>query len=387
MLQGQSNAALFWDGHEGGGPAAYQTSFGRFWGPLARLTGLPEAQIIFAADRFDPAAHSIAGGTATFGLPGGDGAWLNPDAPGARRADPASWGDGMHMRALRRYVRARRDDVPADRPWLLIRMHSEYDGTLASAEEQALYGAANREFVARWRAAFGRPAALLPLFLVPVPYAMRTREGALAAIRASWDAMIRDPAQNAHLALGSTLDAEDRGDGSHWTSAAADRVALRMAIRIARWLWERGYAANDLAWLPGLGPRITAARRVPGRANGLDLLIAHDAGNDLVVPDRPDLGQFVVRSGGHGGRQHAVRRITRWSPDTLRLELDAPLPRADDDSEPVLVDYGLWPSYSGPSAQVTDNWHLLPKPRLARQAGVERVPMILCRMPRPLAVT
>jgi hypothetical protein len=385
MLQGQSNAAFFWDGHDGGGPAAYESSFGRFWGPLVRLTGLPEAQVTFVADRFDPDAHTIAGGTATFGLPGDDGAWLNPAAKGARRADPASWGDGAHMRALRRYVQARRGDVPVGRPWLLIRMHSEYDGTLATAEEQALYGAANRELVARWRSAFARPAALLPLFLVPVPYAMRTREDAVAAIRASWDEMTRDPAQNAYLALGSTLDAEDRGDGSHWTSAAADRVASRMAIRIARWLFERGYAANDLAWLPALGPRIAAARRVAGRADALDLLVGHDGGDDLVVPARPDLGQFVVRSGGDGGGRHVVRRVARRSPDTLRLDLDVPLPRAEE-GKPVLVDYGLWPSYSGPAAQVTDNWHLLPKPALAREAGVERIPMILCRMPRPIAV-
>lgn len=377
MLQGQSNAVLFWHGSDSG-RGSYDTAFGHFHRPLLVLTGLAETQVNFVADRYGETAHSLAAATSTYQIPGSDDNWLNPDAPGARRADPASWGDGTHMRALRRYSQAQQGALPRDRPWLLIRMHSEHDSTLGEAEQSGLYDAANREFVRRWRAALGRPTPLLPVFFVPVPFAMNTQAGALGAIRAAWNGMAGEPAQNAHLALGSSLDAEDRGDGSHWSSAAADRVALRMAIRIARWLWENGYAANDLDWLPTLGPRIISAHRVAGQANRLDLRIGHDKGNDLVVPPRPDLKAFLVSD---NGAARAVVAVQRQAPDRLRLDLDTALggPAAQ-----VLVDYGLWTSYAGPSTQITDNWHLLPKPALAQQAGVDRVPMILCRMAGPV---
>lgn len=62
-------------------------------------------------------------------LPNEDGEWLNPAAPGAVQSDPTTWGNGVHGRAIISFLQQRATELAADRPLLLLRMHSEYDST------------------------------------------------------------------------------------------------------------------------------------------------------------------------------------------------------------------------------------------------------------------
>lgn len=380
VLQGQSGANFFWeDGN-------YDTSFGHLWGPMLGLTGLAESQLRFEAtpaqytENDNPRRHSIASATSTYTVPGSDGQWLNPSSPGAVLSDPTTWGNGVHGRAMISFLQHRAAMIAADRPILLLRMHSEYDSTLSSSEVQ-YYPAANREAIRRWRQAAGRSAERMPVFYIPPPYVMRTQEGSLQTLRTAWAQDARNASMNAYWGVGNTSDSYDRNDLSHWTKESADQVALRLAVRLSRWLWEHKYTVNDLSWLPTLGPRITQVRRVTGAANKLDFVVQHDKGTDLIVPANPNLASYVVQD--NGVRRH-VTSLVRLNATTLRATLDGNLTGSNSQ---ISLDYSLWTSFDGMGTHVTDNWHTLPRPSWAANvAHLGEVRMVLQRFEAPLQV-
>jgi hypothetical protein len=365
IVQGQSNALLFFDGE-----AAW-----RLEAAVRRLTGLGDLFAVTGMrSDFDHDAASLFAGTHTYSFEPARAGWLLPE--GSPPGSPASWRDGPPMLSFMRFSSRVARSVPADALVALLRMHDEYDSTFAREDERAVYEAAEREFIARWRSSMGgRPAALLPVFFVPVPFAMGNSAESYRAIRSARERQIADAAHNAHHGVFSTLDAEHRGDGSHWTPEAANRVADRLAVRLARWLHDYGHSPNDLAWLPGQRPAIRSATRV-GDGSAVELAIGHDRGTDLVVPDRPNLDDYVVEQDG----PIPVRALSRTSATTLRLALARRLAPGR-----ATFDYGLYQGYSGPDSQVTDNWHLSSDARM--RVGVPRgVRMILSRASEALAI-
>lgn len=364
ILQGQSNA-IFW--YDDDGTFATPVMFNNIIQALTNLSG-DQISVDAARGDFTPASASLFTGSFTYSF-GGSPNWLEPI--GHTLNDPTTWANTEYMDAFIDWSINLASFVPAGRPIMLIRMHNEYDSTLTDAGEISIYEAANREFIRRWRVGVGRTTALLPVFQVPVPYG--NAQGAMtAAMRTAWHNQSQDNTQNFYLGVGSTLDAEDRGDASHWTGEAAKRVARRMAIRMAKWLHVNGYSARALDSLPTFGPAFTSFARVAGAANRLDLKVTHDGGTDLIVPASPELDDFDVRD---NNVPIAVTAAIRQDASTVRLTLASNL----SPGGPITVDYGAsLNGYRGPDSQITDNWHTLSKP--VSNAELNQSRMIMQRL-------
>lgn len=372
IMQGQSNAYFFCDDYRTNSTDAVYL----FVDMLAALTGLSSNQIKLRFSQYTSSElRSLNGGTATysFNLNGfNSGKWLEP--VGHTLNDPSTWANADNGTSFYGYVASVKGDIAAGRPWLLMRMHDEDDSKLYDTGEIAVYEAANREFIKRYRDAMsGRATSLLPVFLGPISYTSSTRPQMMSAIRDAWHAQSQDATANTYHAYGSTLDAD--GDGSHWDWASARRRAFHMAIRVAKWLWANGYAVNDLAWLPAMGPRIGSFGRVTSATNTLDLTIVHDKGTDIVVPGGANVGDFQITE---NGADVGVLTAARVDATTLRLTLNRYLSAGST----VTLQYGRDLNFSGPASQITDNWHTsaITKPALyAGTTNLGEVRMILQR--------
>ena len=364
QIQGQSNAN-FWYGDTGatGGHGNWYTS-NVFNQVLRALTGLNDTQTGVVGGLYQPIA-SLVGGTGTYSLGDNSGVWLR--GYDQDWSNPSSWPNNDLMSNFLTWAKTEADKIPAGRPVALIRMHTENDSRLTKTEERAVYEKVEREFVKRWRDRLGRGAALTPVFYVSVPYysngdMARTMSDAKRNICA-------DASMNAYMGVGSTMDvgsreaAENGGNNyfSHWDSDGSARIARRMAVRMAKWMWANGYSARDLSSIPTLGPRFVACRRVAGAPNQLDLLIEHDGGTDITVPANTNRDIYNVSDNGTG---RSITAMSRQDASTIRLALDGNL----SSGGPVTVDYGvdLWPfdeaQNQHPGGTVYDNRHTLGYP-------------------------
>jgi hypothetical protein len=354
VIQAQSNGFFFCDDYAK--PAGEKDAVWHFNDMLVQLTGLQPAQVLtsFRRSDFTDATHpgaTLFSGTNTyhFNLSTQDPKWLEP--VGHTLTDPTTWGDTYINTGFLQFSAEVRDKIAANRPWLLVRMHDEYDSRLYNGSEVDVYPAANREFIRRWRASMGgRSTALLPVFLCPIAYSSATQPFMMAKIRDAWHGMTQDATANAYLAHGSHLDADSRDSGSHWDWASAVRAGRRMAVRLAKWLWANGYSVNDLSWLPTMGPRISSFGRVSGASNQIDVTIIHNKGTDLVVPSAPNVGDFSVKENGTGVGVLAAARVDAT---TLRLTLARGLSAGST----LTLEYGRDLNFSGGASQITDNWH------------------------------
>jgi len=370
IVQGQSNAIFFVDSYDA--PGGYMPVY-RYMDNMRALLGLTQQQSVdqYARSDFTSDATLYSGSATYHNATGGDPKWLDP--VGHTLSDPTTWANTDIMEGFLNFCRAKQGTIGATRPWMLIRMHNEYDSRLGS--EISVYEAANKEFIRRWRAVMGsRSVALLPVALCGVAYDSGTNGTALRTIRNAWRNLALDNSQNVFIGHGSALDAVDRSDGSHWDVDSAMRVARRMAITSARRWYDNSYTANDLSWLPRLGPTITGMERVAGQTNRLDFIVTHDQGNDLIAPTgTQNFGDYVVTD---NGTQVAVTALVRQSANTIR----ATMASAISTTGTVTLDYGARTPFNGPNSQWSDNWHLIAKPPLAATiADLNNVRMILNR--------
>ncbi len=345
VLQGQSNAVFLQDGNGG---------YWNVYAPLVKdLTGIPEHDAQAVRSDFTTAekGYTLASGTPTYSFADDhDQLWLDAKAAGAKADDPSTWPVGTHGKAFQNHLAANvAGKAPDGVPVVVLRFHSEYDSK-KQGDEAKVYGAANRRFVSLVREWIGKPAAEVPVFLGMPGYWMNTRPEALDAIRDAWRTDIADANANCHWMFGNAYDGADRGDGSHMDEATTRRAAGRAALAVSRWLFDNGYAHRDLSWLPRLGPRFVAVRRVAGMPNAIDAVVAHDKGKDLVMPSMPSLDPVEVTSAGERIDAVAVAKI---SPTVLRFTLDRAI--ASDDAK-VTFDYALWPGYYGAGRLVADDW-------------------------------
>jgi hypothetical protein len=344
ILQGQSNAVFL----------QYEKAYYGIYSPLVQaLTGIPDhvAEAV-RSDFSDPdKGYTLASGTPTYAFDdSSDQLWLDANAAGADHADPSTWPTGTHGTAFQNFIKnSIVGNAPDGVPVVVLRFHSEYDSK-KSGDEAKVYGAANRRFIALARSWIGKPAHEVPVFLGMPGFWSGTTSEALDSIRDAWRADIADPGNNEHWMFGNVYDGNDRGDASHMDEAGDEMAAGRMALSVSRWLYDNGYAHNDLSWLPRLGPRITQVRRVPGQGDAVDVVIQHDRGTDLVIPGDPALDVVSIHD---DGTERKATSIARVDATTLRITLDGALTGSDAQ---VTFDYNFWPGYYGPGRLVTDNW-------------------------------
>ena len=372
-LQGQSNAHFLWERN---------ASRLRLQDGLAALTGLQPSQLKWATgiriNNGEPA--TIQGGTGTFDFPFHSWYhWFNPDAVGAVRSNPATWGQNDLMDDAILMMTTKRQEISPNRPWLFVRMHSENDQRqIDTLEEQGIYGAANREFIRRFRNAAQRDAALMPVFYHYVAYnGSKVGKG---AITAAWDADVKNVAFNARWASGDEFNVSSFDGGSHWDEASSTFHAGMLAISLAKYLHTSGYTQNDLSWLPTLGPHISAAKPVSGQPDAADLTITHDKGNDIIIPGGFDPARIECFN---GSESRFGTSVTKLNATTLRVVFDGSIAgpagvvtlRYSDDAE----SHGL-------GTAITDNWGALGKPSYA-PGWMTGLNMPLQRLRSPLSVT
>lgn len=377
VLQGQSNAVeMFQSKSKEKGGWFGDAGYGSVFKPLVKdLTGIPEVRVY--GDTFTPGQRTLVGGTYTFKT-GEKNTWMAMEGD-----DPSKWPLGPLGVECDTYLRNKIRDKVGNAPVAFLRIHSEYDSRL-DASDAAHYAAANRNFVAKMREAAGLAASQMPVFYGQVPYGAGTKPAGLNAVRTAWKEDVARPDLNARYAWGAANDTDDNNnDNAHMDLAGCRQANARMALAVARWLFDNGYAQNDLSLLPTTGPRIASFRRGP-QADQIDVTIRHDTGTDIVIPAVPDLNVFKVSD--PGGSPVKVLSIERISPDVLRLTLDKALSGSAD----TTLDYLMSSGFHNPGSLVTDNFHALEKPAHIRDALAAHYPDLripLARLAEPLTIS
>lgn len=377
VLQGQSNAVEMFQSkskEKGGwfGDAGFGSLFKLM---VTDLTGIPTVRVY--GDTFTPGQRTLVGGTYTFKT-GEKNTWMAMEG-----SNPSTWPLGPLGIECDTYLRSKIRGNVGDAPVALLRIHSEYDSRL-DAGDAAFYATANRNFVTKMREAAGLSANQMPVFYGQVPYGAGIKPAGINAIRTAWREDVANPAFNARYAWGAANDTDDNNnDNSHMDLAGCRQANARMALAVARWLFDKGYSKNDLSALPTTGPRIAGIRRGP-KANQVDVMIQHDTGNDIVIPAEPNLGVFDLTDPGSNVAPK-VTAIERISPATLRLTLDRNLSA----SPAVTLDYLMRGGFNNPGTLVTDNYHLIEKPAHIANAFATHLPDLqlpLARLAAPITI-
>lgn len=220
--------------------------------------------------------------------------------------------------------------------------------------QKATYTAAMKRFISLVRARAGLTAAQLPIMVInALPF---TTDVGCQTHRECMADLVADPAQNVRFMLAQSDDALSQGDSwnattgaesgpgnsAHRDPANAQTYFRRMAPPIARAV----VSANSAAGTPDVitaidpsvpvtsGPKITAAQ-YEGTAfapTGTVLVtVAHDAGNDLLLPLRAILGvgwrlmdgvsATVAGNPGAPGTLIKARACAKVSSTQLRITL------------------------------------------------------------------
>lgn len=353
-FSGQSNCQLFCDTYDA--PGKYNSVW-RMMDNFRDLTGISQPNSVEYFSTSNPA--SIHSGTHLYHFNTvSDPKWMEP--VGNTLTDPATWGNTDLMTQFLTFCGSKQNLVAQGRPTGLVMVWSEYPSKL-NGTEVAVYELALLEYIKRWRATKGtRSKTLTPVFLIGPAYDSGTNDNALKTIRNAWRNIASNAANCVFIINGSSLDADDRDDASHWDYPSSDRVANRSAIGLAHWAYDNGLVAagRDLSYLPRLGPTIVSLARVSGQTNKLRAGIFYDdtLSDDMVAPTgTPDYGSFDVRD---NGTRVNVTNITRVDGSTLEFTMAS----AISGNGVVTLDYGYRTPFEGPGAQWTSNWHLKTKP-------------------------
>ena len=311
--------------------------------------------------------------------------------PGSFIADPhdgsppAGWTLGSDGIGLQSFMAAQSAEDLADCA-AIVWLWSETD-SYRPYSEKSLFSAAALRFLALERAMVpGATAANLPMvWWEGFPYGntdgvqMHREVVAELAADPANDIVIGNPmmadSNGRSAAWDPVTGIQSGGDNQHRDAPDNLRFARLAAPVIARAIGPLG-RADALTTIPSViptvgGPRITHAFRQD--ASTVVLTVAHDAGNDLVVPLLAAAGQgFLVMDGGTVASPGALRRATacvRVDATHLRLTLASPLSNPSGSCR-VFYPYGSYspaglPTYTGDMGRgnaVTDNCSALAKP-------------------------
>ncbi len=313
LLMGQSNAAWFMNA---GGALALARGVAWYLGAAAYAFTAEMSGAYASPARYSVIpGHPISNSSAPLFPPGaGGGTFLTNPGDGS---DPSTWSGGPDFAALSAYLTGASALVGAvDEADIafLVWPWSEQDSTMPYADK-ALYKGSVLQLLALTRALLGRGAATLPLLAWnATPYetndgVQMVRESIADLAAASANGIIVFAAQTADSnPLDSAYDPATGifagGDPRHRDEPdllrygrigahAAGRAA--MALGLGDTLQP---AALPLSGLPAKGgPQITHVYRASNTQ--LILTIAHDSGNDLIVPLQAANGAgFAVMDGG-----------------------------------------------------------------------------------------
>ncbi|WP_297369526.1 hypothetical protein [Acidocella sp.] len=305
LVMGGSNAALFVGA---GGAAALAEGIAWYtgaasWGVVSGVCGAAGGYSIVPG-------HPLANSGAALFPPGAVGTFLTNPGDGSA---PAGWPTGPDFAALSAFLAGIPAADQADIgclawPW------GEADSTMAYANK-AEFEASLLRLLSATRGLLGRTAVSLPLLTwSATPY--QTHDG-VQMVRETLADLSASPANNIVLFAAQTADSNPLGAAYNALtgSFAAGQTSYRDGADLARYGRLGVHAAGRLALAAGLGdtislaslpvsglpeaggPRLTHAYRASNTE--LILTIAHDAGDDLLVPLGAARGMgFAVMDGG-----------------------------------------------------------------------------------------
>ncbi|MCB5944106.1 hypothetical protein [Acidocella sp. KAb 2-4] len=313
LVMGQSNAAWFINA---GGPQALAQGVAWYLGAVAYSHVSALAGTYLSPSRYSVIpGHPISNSSPPLFAPGGTGGtFLTNPGDGS---DPLTWAAGPDFAALSAYLTGSSAVVSAADEGdiaFLVWPWSEQDSTMPYASK-ALYKSSVLRLLGLTRSLLGRSAANLPLLAWnAIPY--ETSAG-VQMVRESVADLAANPANNIVVFAAQTADSNplnatynaatgvfSGGDPEHRDEPdllrygrigahAAARAALAMGLSDT--IPAAQVPASGLP-LAG-GPRITHVYRASNTS--LILTIAHDAGNDLLVPLQAANGAgFAVMDGG-----------------------------------------------------------------------------------------
>ncbi|WP_298286552.1 hypothetical protein [Acidocella sp.] len=302
LVMGGSNAALF---GAAGGARALAEGMGWYTGAAASgvMSGVSGAAQGYSIMPGHPLANSST-------VPFAPGTFLTNPGDGS---SPATWATGPDFAALSAFLAniAAPDlaEIAA-----LVWPWGEADSTMPYADKP-VFEASLLRLLSATRGLLGRTAASLPLLTwSATPY--QTHDG-VQMVRETLADLAAVPANNIVLFAPQTADSNPLGAdyNARTGSFAAGAPSYRDGADLARYGRAGAHAAGRLALALGLGdtigaaslpasglpasggPRLTHAYRASDTA--LVLTIAHDAGDDLVLPLGAASGiGFAVMDGG-----------------------------------------------------------------------------------------
>ncbi len=377
LVMGQSNAAWFINA---GGPLALAQGIAWYLGAVAYGFTASISGSDISPDRYSVVSgHPISNSSPPLFPPGvGEGTFLTNPGDGS---DPSTWSVGPDFAALTAYLTGSAALVSAvDKADIafLIWPWSEQDSTMPYANKN-LYKATVLQLLAMTRALLGRSAAQLPLLAWnAIPY--ETDDG-VQMVRESIADLAAVEANNIVVFAAQTADSNPLNASYDPTTGlfSGGDPAHRDEPDLLRYGRIGVHAAGQAAVAMGLSDTI-AAVQLPGsglpmkggprivhvyRASDTNLVltIAHDAGNDLLVPLQAENGAgFAVMDGGSvaaPGVMITAAAATRVDATHIAVTLSQPI--ASPSAE-ALFFYPYGSTQIGRGDAVTDNLAVLTPP-------------------------
>jgi len=370
LVMGQSNAAWFINA---GGPLALAQGIAWYLGAAAYGYTAAISGTYITPNRYSVVSgHPISNSSPPLFPPGaGNGTFLTNPGDGS---DPSTWTGGPDFAALTAYLTGSSElvsSIDESDIAFLVWPWSEQDSTMPYANK-ALYKGTVLQLLSMTRALLGRTAENLPLLAWnAIPY--ETNDGVqmvresisdLAAI--SGNNIVVFAAQTADsnplnssydpatgIFSGGDPEHRDQPDllrygriGAHAAGRAAAAMGLSDSIPAIA-LPSTGLPVNN-------GPRITHVYRASN--TNLILTIAHDSGNDVLVPLQAANGAgFAVMDGGSVAMPGTIipaNAAARVDATHVSVTLAAPIANA---SASVLFFYPYGSTQIGRGDAVTDN--------------------------------
>ena len=377
LVMGQSNAAWFINA---GGPLALAQGIAWYLGAAAYAFTAAASGTYLSPNRYSViSGHPISNSSPPLFPPGaGNGTFLTNPGDGS---SPSTWSGGPDFTALTAYLTGSAaivSTVDESDIAFLVWPWSEQDSTMPYANK-ALYEGTVLQLLAMTRSLLGRSAANLPLLAWnAIPY--ETNDG-VQMVRESIADLSNTEANNIVVFAAQTADSNplnsaydpatglfSGGDPEHRDEPdllrygrigvhAAGRAAIAMGLSDtipAIQLPASGLPTKG-------GPRIVHVYRASNTS--LILTIAHDAGNDLVVPLQAANGAgFAVMDGGSVATPGTIIIATaagRVDATHISVTLGQPITNASPD---VLFFYPYGSTQIGRGDAVTDNFTSLTPP-------------------------
>jgi hypothetical protein len=367
LVMGGSNAAWF---VASGGALALAQGIGWYVGAASYAVTAAEWGLSASPGAYSiMPGHPISNSGAVLFAPGtSGGTFLTNPGDGS---SPSAWAAGPDFAALSAYLGSVSASDQADISFI-VWPWGEADSVMAYANK-ALFEASVLRLLGLTRGLLGRALPLLVWSATPY----QTQDG-VQMVRETMADLAGNAANNIALFVAQT--AESNPLNAQYNAAtggvAGGEVSFRDAPDLARYGRIGVHVAGHLALASGLGdtiilpasglpsmggPRLTHAYRASN--SQVILTIAHDAGNDVVVPLQAANGAgFAVMDGGSvavPGTIIPAIAATRVDATHIALTLAAPITNPSAD---VLLFYPYGSTQIGRGNAVTDNAACLPPP-------------------------